>query len=113
MPRQAQESLLQQSTANDPEIAMKLAELQNDMALQAAAHTLPMEIKLYGDEETEHHGKWCTYRDSNACLDKHRGQVFSIIMGKFMQQLLDKMKQDTSWTTVSTSYDLLALLGLI
>ena len=48
--------MLQQSSANDPEIDMKLAELQNDMDLQAAAHTLPMDIKLYGDEETENHG---------------------------------------------------------
>ena len=52
LPRQAHESLLQQSAANDPEIATKLAELQNDMALQAAVHALPMEIKFYGDEET-------------------------------------------------------------
>ena len=57
LPRQAQQSLIQQSATNDPEIAMKLAELQNDMALQAAAHTLPTEIKLYGDEEKDHHGK--------------------------------------------------------
>ena len=35
--RQAQESLLQQSAANDPDIFMKIAELQNEMALQAAA----------------------------------------------------------------------------
>ena len=83
------------------------------MALQSAAHTLPMEIKIYGDEETEHHGKWRTYRDSNARLDKHRGQVFSIIMGQCMQQVLDKMKQDTSWKTVSMSYDPLALLDFI
>ena len=72
-----------------------------------------MEIKRYGDEETEHHGKWRTYIDINVRLDKHRGQVFSMIMGQCMQQLLDKMKQDTSWTTVSTSYDPLALLDLI
>ena len=111
--RQAQESLPQQSATNNPEIAMKLAELQNDMALQAAAHTLPMEIKLYGDEETEHRGKWRTYRDRNSRLDKNRGQVFSIIMGQCMQQLLDKINQDTYWTTVSTSYDPLSLLDLI
>ena len=60
---------------------MKLEELQNDMALQAAANTLPMEIKLYGDKEKEHHGKWRTYRDSNARLYKQRGQVFSMVMG--------------------------------
>ena len=52
---------------------MKLAELQNDTALQAAAHTLPMEIKLYGDEETEHNEKWRTYRERNTRIDKHRG----------------------------------------
>ena len=92
---------------------MKIAEIQNFMALQAAAHALPMEIKLYGDEETEHHVKWHTYRDSNARLDKHRGQVFSMIMGQCMQQLLDNMKQDTSWKTVSTSYDPLAIINLI
>ena len=92
---------------------MKLEELHNDMVLQAAAHALPIDIKLYGDEETEHHGKWCTYRDSNVRLDKHRGQVFSMIMGQCMQQLLYKIKNDTYWTTVSTSYDPLALLYLI
>ena len=113
MPRQAQESLPQQSSANDPEIAMKLAELKNDMALQEAAHALPIDIKLYSDEETETHGKWRTYRDINSLLDKHREQVFSIIMGQCMQQLLEKMKQDTSWTTLSTYYDPLALLNFI
>ena len=68
LPRQAQESLLQQFAANDPEIAMKIADLQNDMALQAVAHSLPVYIKIYGDEETEHHGKWRTYRDRNASI---------------------------------------------
>ena len=36
-----------------------------------------------------------------------------MIMGQCMQQLLEKMKQDKSWTTLSMSYDPLALLGLI
>ena len=89
---------------------MKLSELQNDMSMKSVAHALPMEIKICSDEETEHHGKWRTYIDSNDPLDKHRGQVFSVIIGQCMQQLLDKMKQDTSWTMVSTSYDALALL---
>ena len=83
------------------------------MDLQSAAHALTMEIKLYGDEEIENHGKWRTYRDINARLEKYRGQVFSMIMGQCMQQLMDKMKQDTSWTTVSTPYYPLALLNFI
>ena len=85
-PRQDQESLIQQSAAKNPEIAMKPAELENDTTLQEAAHALPIETKLYGDEETEHHGKWCTYRDRNARLNKHRGQVFSMIMGQCMHE---------------------------
>ena len=92
---------------------MKLAELQNYIALQAVAHALPMDIKLYSDEETEHGDKWRTYRDSNARLDKHIGQVLSIFMGQYMQELLEKMNQDTSWTTSSKSYYPLALLNKI
>ena len=46
-------------------------------------------------------------------LRKHRGQAFSLILGQCMQMLQDKMKQDTDWHTVSTSYDPLTLGCLI
>ena len=36
-----------------------------------------------------------------------------MILGQFVQQLLDRMNQDTSWVMVETSYDPLALVDLI
>jgi hypothetical protein len=44
---------------------------------------------------------------------KHRGQAFSLIQGQCTQLLQDRMKQDTDWNTVSTSYDPLTLYRLI
>ena len=42
-------------------------------------------------------------------LKKHRGQGFSLILGQFTQLMQDKMKQDTEWNVVSTSYDPMTL----
>jgi hypothetical protein len=44
---------------------------------------------------------------------KHRGQAFSLIQGQCTQLLQDKMKQDTDWAVVSTSYDPLTLYCFI
>jgi hypothetical protein len=46
-------------------------------------------------------------------LDTHQGQAYCLILGQCMQLLKDKMKQDASWTMVSTSYDPLELYKLI
>jgi hypothetical protein len=46
-------------------------------------------------------------------LETHQGQAYSLILGQCTQLLQDKMKQDTSWTTVSTSYNPLELYRLI
>jgi hypothetical protein len=45
--------------------------------------------------------------------DQALGQAFSLIQGQFTHLLQDKMKQDTEWTNVSTSYDHLTLDRLI
>jgi hypothetical protein len=44
---------------------------------------------------------------------KHRGQAFSLIQGQSTQLLQDKMKQDTDWAVVSTSYEHLTIYRLI
>jgi hypothetical protein len=41
------------------------------------------------------------------------GQAFSLILGQCMQLLQDRMKQDTNWNAVSSSYDNLDLYQLI
>jgi hypothetical protein len=46
-------------------------------------------------------------------LEKQRGQAFSMIRGQCMQVLLDKMKYDTDWATVSASSSPLLLMSLI
>ncbi len=48
-----------------------------------------------------------------ANLEKHRGIVYSLIIGQCTQILQDKMKQDKQWSAVSASYKPLNLYKLI
>ena len=70
------------------------------MAETAAIQNEPLEIILHGDDKSEHDGKWRSYREYTSLLKKHRGQAYSMFMGQHTQQLLDRMKQDTSWIMV-------------
>ena len=72
------------------------------MAEELAKHEEPLEIVLFGDNKFEHEGKWKTYREKQSRLEKHRGQTFSTILEQCLQQLLDRMKHDLIWTTVTT-----------
>jgi hypothetical protein len=64
-------------------------------------------------KKTQYSNEWRSYQEWNAQLLKHRGQAFSLILRQCTQLLQDKMKQDTNWNKVSTSYDPLALYQLI
>ena len=92
---------------------MQLAMLQNAIAEAdfAAAEEVPVE--LTDSEKTLNSNEWRTYRERSANLAKNRGQAFSLILGQCTQLLQDKMKQDTDWDVVSTSYDPLLLYRLI
>ena len=92
---------------------MKLAILQNEMAQAAFDANADVPIELTDSEKTQWSNAWRTYRERNAKLIKNRGQAFSLILGQCTQLLQDRMKQDTDWTTVSTSYDPLQLCQLI
>lgn len=46
-------------------------------------------------------------------LADHLKQVFSVILGQCTQLLLYEMKQESSWTTVSQSFDPLSLYALM
>jgi hypothetical protein len=70
-------------------------------------------VELTDSEKTQFSNEWRTYRERNANLMKHRGQAFSLIQGQCTQLLQDKVKQDTDWNTVSTSYNPLTLYRLI
>jgi hypothetical protein len=54
-----------------------------------------------------------THSLREATLEKHRGQVYTLIYGQCTQLLQDKMKQEKSWVVVSNSYKPLELYKLI
>jgi hypothetical protein len=92
---------------------MKLAALNNEIVMADFQQSLDVPIELTDLEKTQHNNEWRTYRERSAQLVKNRGQAFSLILGQCTQLLQDKMKQDTDWITVSTSYDPLTLYRLI
>jgi hypothetical protein len=95
------------------EAPMKLALLQNEIAQGEFSANIEVPIVLKDSQKTQFSNEWRTYRERNANLIKHRGQAFSLIQGQCTQLLQDKMKEDTDWAVVSTSYDPLTLYRLI
>jgi hypothetical protein len=92
---------------------MKLAVLQNEIAQGEFSANVKVAIVLNDSQKTQFRNEWSTYRERNSNLIKHRGQAFSLIQGQSTQLLQDKMKQDTDWAVVITSYDPLMLYRLI
>jgi hypothetical protein len=112
--RQAQEKILEAAVlAKDPDAPMKLEILQNEIAQGDFSSRNKVAMELNDSEKTQFSNEWRTFRERNANLIKHRGQALSLIQGQCTQLLQDKMKQDTEWTNVSTSYDPLTLYILI
>ncbi len=71
------------------------------------AQDVPVELT---DQEQMDYSNECRYQSRRvATLETHRGHAYPLILGQCMQLLQDKMKQDVSWMTVSTSYDPLKL----
>ena len=92
---------------------MMLASLENEIEDETARAGRSIPIELDDTEKTKHDNAWRTYRERNTILTKHRGQAFSMIKGQCQQVLLDKMKHDPNFTTVSESFDPLSLFNLI
>jgi hypothetical protein len=113
--REDQRSILEAAVkaAVDPEASMKLAILKNAIAEGEYLKKLDILIELTDSEKTQNSNEWRSYRERTEKLITHRGQGFSLILGQCTRLLQDKMKQDTDWLTVSTSYDPLALYRLI
>lgn len=72
-----------------------------------------VEMKLTEDEKISHANAWRTHRECTDNLKKNRGKVYSLLLGQCTQVLIDKMKQDNDWVTVSTSFDPIALIKLV
>jgi hypothetical protein len=113
--RLAQQTILEAivDAGTDPEAPMKLAILNNAIAQGEFEQNMEVPIEMSDSEKTQYSNEWRSYRERSTQLIKHRGQAFSLILGQCTQLLQDKMKQDTDWNTVSTSYDPLILYRLI
>ena len=65
------------------------------------------------DEKISHGNAWRTHREATESLKKSRGKVYSLLLGQCTQVLVDKMKQDTDWVTISELFDPTLLFKLI
>jgi hypothetical protein len=72
-----------------------------------------VEMKLTKDEKTSHSNAWRSHCKSSDSLKKSRGEIYSLLLGQCTQVLVDKMKKDTDWVTISGSFDPISLLKLI
>jgi hypothetical protein len=113
--RKSQETILEEAVQGglDMEAPMKLALLQNEIAQGEFSANVEVPIVLNDSQKIQFSNEWRTYRELNANLIKHRGQALSLIQGQCTQLLQDKMKHDTDWAVVSTSYDPLTIYRLI
>jgi hypothetical protein len=109
-------TLLEAEIANNPTnhtLVTELAKLNNNISQGdfEAAQDVPVELT---NQEWMDYSNECRKQSRRvAMLETHQGQAYSLILGQCMQLLQDKMKQDASWTTVSTSYDPLKLYKVI
>jgi hypothetical protein len=112
--RQAQDNILEAAVlAKDPDAPMKLAILQNEIAQGDFLSSNEVTIDLNNYKKTQFSNEWRTFQERNTNLIKHREHAFLLIQGQCPQLFQDKMKQDTEWTNLRTSYDPLTLYLLI
>jgi len=88
-------------------------EVENKLELARFELTDVVDVKTTPEESMAFSNAWRTFRERHDRLIRSRGKVYSLVLGQCTTVLLDKLKQDTDWQTVSDSYDPLQLLKLI
>jgi len=91
----------------------EMREVDDDIAKTKIELKDEVEMKLTNNERTAHSNAWCTHGESSKILKKSRGKVYSLLLGQCTQVLVDKMKQDTNWVTINTSFDPILLFKLV
>jgi hypothetical protein len=94
-------------------LVMELAKLNQDISQADFEAAQDVPIKLNDQEQIDYSNECRNHSRKISMLETHRGQAYSLILGQCTQLLQDKMKQDESWTTVSTSHNPLELYRLI
>ena len=108
--------VIEMGLASDPnELNLLRNQMQVENKLELARFELKdvVKVKTTAEEAMAFSNSWWTYRERTDRLVCSRGKVYSLVLGQCATVLLDKMKQDSNWQTVSNSYDPLKLLKLI
>ncbi len=93
-------------------LVMELTKLNQDIAQADFEAAQDVPIELNDQEQINYSNKCQNHSRRISTLETHQGQAY-LILGQCTQLIQDKMKQDASWTMVSTSYDPLKLYRLI
>jgi hypothetical protein len=72
-----------------------------------------VKMKLTDDEKMAHSNAWRSHHKVTDGLKKSCGKIYSLLLGQCTQVLIDKIKQDVDWVTISDSFDPIALFKLI
>ncbi len=72
-----------------------------------------VEMKLTDNDKMAHSNVWRGHCETTEGLKRSRGKVYLLLLGQCTQVLVDNMKQDTTWVTVSESFDPIRLFKLI
>ncbi len=91
----------------------ELQEVDNQITRGNIELTNEVEMKLTDDEKTAHSNTWRTHQETTESLNKSRGKTYSLLLGQCTQVLVDKMKHDTDWVTISESVNPTLLFKLI
>jgi hypothetical protein len=72
-----------------------------------------VEMNLTDDERTSQSNAGRTHQETTESLKKSRGKNYSLLLAQCTQVLVDKMKQDTDYVSISDSFDPHLLFKLI
>ena len=97
----------------DRRLLKEMREVDDQIARGDIELTDEVDMKLTDDERTAHSNAWRTHRETTESLKKSRGKIYSLLLGQCTQVLVDKMKQDTDWVSISDSFDSHRLFKLI
>ena len=94
-------------------ILKEMREVEDQLAQAEIELTDQVDMKLTEDEKIAHANAWRSHRETTESLKVSRGKVYSLLLGQCTQVLVDKMKQDADWITISESFDPNLLFKLI
>ncbi len=101
------------SNPNELNLLRNQMEVENKLELARFELNDVVEVKTTAEEAMAFSNSWWIYRERTDRLVRSQGKVYSLVLGQCTTVLLNKMKQDSNWQTVSDSYDPLKLIKLI